>query len=131
MKLKVSVVALGLTVALAQPAFATEQELTTSDLAFAFQPQQTAQPRHIAALSQQEMKETEGAWVNYAIGAGVGALWNGYSYAISTHDYTWQGWVTSIGSGAIGGAIAAGGGLAMPFYGGGITALGSWAATQW
>ena len=42
--------------------------------------EQTGKPMQLAALSGQEMKETEGAWVQYAVGGVLGGL--GYGYGV-------------------------------------------------
>ncbi|WP_253547784.1 hypothetical protein [Herbaspirillum rubrisubalbicans] len=64
------------------------------------------------------VKETEGAWVNFAVGGAIG--FGSYALAnyVTNRPITWQGSLYSIGTGALtggmGGALirASGGGLA-------------------
>lgn len=78
--------------------------LESTDLSFAFE--QTTQPLQMATLSEQEMKETEGAWVVIASRAGWGALggfssyWGQYS---ATGQWSTSGLFRSVGGGAVGG----------------------------
>ncbi|QDD65811.1 hypothetical protein EJD96_17395 [Herbaspirillum seropedicae] len=100
----------------AEPALDPLPQFTITDAQTLFE--NNAKPTQLAALSQQEMKETEGAWVNFAIGGAVGfgsyALTNYYN----NRPITWRGSLYSIGTGALtggmGGALirASGGGLA-------------------
>lgn len=70
MKLKSTVVAGLLTASMAVPVFANEAvvtplpQFTTHDAQMLFE--QDAKPMQLAALSQLEMKETEGAWIPFA-----------------------------------------------------------------
>ena len=68
-------------------------------------------------LSNQEMKETQGAWINFAVGGAIG-----FGTYAATNYYlkkpiTWQGSLYSIGTGALTGGVgsalgrAAGGGI--------------------
>ena len=66
-----------------------------------------AEPMQLAALSPQEMKETEGAiWYNAASG-GWGALSGGVGYATSTwasgSQWSWPAFGGSVAGGAVGG----------------------------
>ncbi|PIL44875.1 hypothetical protein CR105_10345 [Massilia eurypsychrophila] len=80
--------------------------------------EQPGRSMQLAKLSGQEMKETEGAFLNFAIGAVVGV--GGYVLIASATDtpMTWQGAGFSAGVGALtsglGGALigASGGGIA-------------------
>lgn len=84
---------------------------------------QADKPMQLAALSQQEMKETEGAFVNFAIGglAGFG------TYALSNwyrgRPITWQGSLYSIGTGALTGGV---GGALIRASGGGVIGNIAW-----
>lgn len=79
---------------------------------------QTGRPMQLATLSVQEMKATEGAFMNFAIGAGVGLT--SYVVMASATDtpMTWQGAAFSAGVGALTGGFgtaligASGGGIA-------------------
>jgi len=98
-----------------------------SDMASLFD--QDAQPLQLAALSGQEMKETEGAWWHY-VAAGVGGgFYNGISYYYKTPNRTWGGWSTAIGSGFAGGAIGSIRWWTAPIWGGGIIAGGNYASS--
>lgn len=87
-------------------------------------------------LSNQEMTETQGAWINYVAIGGVGGYFGGLSYAnsVPASQRTWQGWTMAVGSGAAGGAI---GGLPIgaaraAFLGGSTGFIGnSWATSRW
>lgn len=62
----------------------------------------------VATLSTQEMQETEGAWVNFAVGAGIGFA----AYAAEKHftkqPMTFKGAAFAAGTGALtGGATGA------------------------
>jgi hypothetical protein len=68
-------------------------------------------------LSNQEMKDTQGAWVNFALGGAVGFGTYAATNYYMNKPITWQGSLYSIGTGAltggVGGALgkAAGGGI--------------------
>jgi len=73
-----------LAASMAVPAFANDAPVATplpqftavdTQMLFA----QDAMPMQLAVLSQQEMKETEGAWLNFAIGGAIGRLCNSFS----------------------------------------------------
>jgi len=101
---------------------------TTADVASLFD--KDAQSLQLAALSAQEMRETEGAWVNYAVGGFAGGLYNGISYYGSTSNRSWGGWTTAIGTGVVGGAVGAIPWWSAPIWGGGIALTGGWAASR-
>ncbi len=97
--------------------------LASGDLSFAFG--QSAQSVQVATLSEQEMKETEGAnifpgWTpqGMAINAGWGAIggfssyWGQYS---STRQWNTQDMFRSVAGGAIGGLIGVNRGTAAVF----------------
>lgn len=91
-------------------ASAMENPLEDKDLAFAFGSENTMA---VATLSEQEMKETEGAAAPlglaaqtglYTVGSGLGAVvvygWNSYN---TGSQMTWSGAGTAFGSGATAG----------------------------
>lgn len=100
--------------AISQPALADVTESATlpapntlalenTDLSFAFE--QTSQPLQMATLSEQEMKETEGAWF-FVARAGWGALGGFSSYwgqYAATGQWSTSGMFRSVGGGAVGG----------------------------
>jgi len=112
---KISLItAAALTIVFSQGAMASEYStsaenaLNSNDLSFAFA--QTEQPVQVLALSEREMKETEGAFG--PAGAVVGGLWGGAQYLSScsiTGTCSWGGFgynvATSAGLGAIGGGF--------------------------
>jgi hypothetical protein len=79
MKLKSTVVAGLLTASMAVPVFANEAVLTplpqftAHDAQMLFE--QDAKPMQLAALSQQEMKETEGEWIWFFYAAAPTFYW--------------------------------------------------------
>ena len=114
-----------------QGVMAEEQPTGAEDMGFAFDNAEVASAE-MSELSGAEMDETEGAWVPQATGATLGAGWNAYQYFGSVgSDWTWSGLGTAVGTGAVGGAVAASGGLGYGFYGGGIAATGSLAAPHY
>ena len=83
--LKISVLISSLTLSLAHAAFAETTPVAASAVPAGFTAADTqslfeseAAPVQLAALSPTEMRETEGAWQAYAIGAGIGFA----SYAV-------------------------------------------------
>lgn len=128
MKLKSTLFLTVLAASLAAPAFANDAsvvtplpQFTAADTQMLFD--QDANPMQLAALSSQEMKETEGAFLNFAVGGTVGF---GF-YAASNYYYnrpiTWQGSLYSIGTGAFTGGV---GGALMRASGGGLAANIAW-----
>jgi len=114
-----------------QGVMAEEQSIGAEGMDFAFDNAQVSSVE-MSELSGVEMEETEGAWIPQAAGAALGAGWNAYQYFGTVgSDWTWTGLGTAVGTGAVGGAIAATGGLGYGFYGGGIAATGSLAAPNW
>lgn len=78
--------------------------LDTADLNHAFGGSQDLQ---VQAMTNQEMDETQGAWVQYA-GAGLvgGYLgYMGYASSIPRSQRAWGGVAMVMGSGAVGGAF--------------------------
>ncbi len=65
------------------------------------------QSHQVSMLSNQEMKETEGAWGPWggAIGAGLGA-WGYTAYGLSSGSWSWSAFGLATTSGAAAGAIA-------------------------
>ena len=80
-------------------------------------------PMQLAALSKKEMKDTEGAFVNFAVGAGLGA--GGYLLDKwwSGDDITWQGLAFNTAVGAVTGGV---GGRLASAAGGGIVGAVAW-----
>jgi len=71
--------------------------------------EQTDKPMQLAALSRQEMKETEGAWFQFAIGGA------GYALGVYRGNYSWNTgrFLGNVGTGAlIGGTFGAAGAIA-------------------
>ena len=106
---KLSILALSATVAIT-PAFAettahyntpiTELSTKQADLSFAFDDVENLQA---VALTDREMAETQGAWANFAIGAGIGAVGGHFSYmsgAIASNSYNWKAHAIAVGVGA-------------------------------
>lgn len=87
-------------------------------------------PMQLAALSGQEMKETNGAYWNYVIGGVAGGFYNGIGYYSTTSNTTWGGWATAVGTGVVGGAVGAIPWWSAPIWGGGIAYFGGYAASR-
>ncbi|WP_394261646.1 hypothetical protein [Moraxella boevrei] len=71
-----------------------------ADLNFAFENSENLQA---VAMTDNEMQDTEGAWANFAIGAGIGAVGGHFSYmsgAIANNSYSWKAHATAVGVGA-------------------------------
>ena len=105
MKLKSTLFAGVLAASLSVPAFANEgtvatplPQFTAADTQKLFE--QDAKPMQLAALSQQEMKETEGAFLNFAIGGAIGL--GSYAYN-NWGNMTWGGALGSTALGVVGG----------------------------
>ncbi|MCW8191450.1 hypothetical protein D8B30_17315 [Verminephrobacter eiseniae] len=96
--------------------------------------EQADKPMQLAALSDQEMKETEGALLQIGLGGLGGGIGGAFGYYTSTtpSNRTWGGWATAVGTGAVGGAVAS----LTPWWplasiwGSGIGYVGGWAATH-
>ncbi|BEV16803.1 hypothetical protein HBDW_35910 [Herbaspirillum sp. DW155] len=122
MKFNQIIVLCVLTVSMAQPVYANEvasetlPQFTTKDTEILFD--NDTKSMQLAALSPQEMKETEGAFVNFALGGAAGFGVYAVSNLLTHQPITWQGSLYSFGTGALtggmGGALirASGGGLA-------------------
>lgn len=104
---KLSIVALSASLVVA-PAFAEvnsytmpmEEMTQTTDLSFAFDNVENLQ---VTDMTLAEMQETEGAWANFAIGAGIGAVGGHFSYmsgAIANDSYNWKAHAIAVGVGA-------------------------------
>ncbi|MBG7621157.1 hypothetical protein I5R65_16965 [Herbaspirillum sp. AP02] len=119
----ISILAVSMTAPVYAKEIALEQspQFTITDAEALFE--NDARSMQLAALSQQEMKETEGAWVNFAIGGAVGFG----SYALTNYytdrPITWQGSLYSIGTGALAGGI---GGALISASGGGLAGQIAW-----
>ena len=123
MKLKSTLFAGVLAASLAVPAFANDApvatplpQFTAADAQMLFE--QDAKPMQLAVLSQQEMKETEGAWLNFAIGGAIGL--GSYAYN-NWGNMTWGGALGSTALGVVGGYGAGVAGLRVlgPYANGG------------
>ena len=83
-------------------------EFTAADTQQLFE--QDARPMQLAALSAQEMKETEGALAPWVAGGLGGGAWQGANYAWgayqSRHAWNTRDFIGNIGSGALIGAGA-------------------------
>ena len=97
MKLKSTLFAGVLAASLAVPAFANDTpvatplpQFTTADTQMLFE--QDARPMQLVALSQQEMKETEGAFIPFLIAAGIGA---GFGLITYSAPVAYNSWSTS------------------------------------
>ena len=98
--------------ALSQPVLAQSVEptalpsatLDATDLSFAFE--QTAQPMQMAMLSEQEMKETEGAVFWWGVAGFVGGVVNAGFYLRDNPNRTFGGAAFAFGTG-VGGALVA------------------------
>lgn len=77
--------------------------------------EQVDKPLQLSELSDQEMKETEGAVNPY--GAIIGGAGGGFGYAISNYmsgdAWSWYGFATSVGGGAWAGSGAGAGALGV------------------
>ena len=105
MKLKSTLFAGVLAASLSVPAFANEgtvatplPQFTTADAQMLFE--QDAKPVQLAVLSQQEMRETEGAWVQFGIGGALGGA--GYAWGVYRGNYAWntRNFIGNVGTGA-------------------------------
>lgn len=128
MKLKSTLFAAVLSASLAMPAFANEEieasqlpQFTAADTLMLFE--QDAKPMQLAALSQQEMKETEGAWINFAVGAAGGLGFYAWHHRNNFSNMTWSGAAFSAGTGALTGGV---GGILIRASGGGLAGNIAW-----
>jgi hypothetical protein len=74
---------------------------------------QAEKPMQLAALSGQEMKDTEGAWLQFGIGGLLGGA--GYGWGVYRGSYSWNtsSFLGNVGTGAlIGGTFGAAGAIA-------------------
>ena len=98
-----------LAAAIAMPALANglpgvgTSPFTTADAAMLFE--QDGRPMQLAALSDKEMKETDGAVVPFAIGALAGGAVGGVGYAIGAyngnHEWSTTSFVGNVATGAL------------------------------
>jgi hypothetical protein len=136
MQLKHAVVALAAAGVLSTQAYASEAQaeavlqpaqpvaaFTEADIQALFE--DTGKPMQLAALSAQEMRETEGALAPWAVGGLVGGAWQGANYAWGAYrgNYAWNTsrFLGNVGTGALIGAsfgtaghIASGGARFIP-----------------
>jgi|GEM_PF-6848851 len=89
------------------------------------------QPMQLAVLSEQEMKETEGAWWPWLGFGAAGGIGNTYGYISSNSNWSWGGAAYAFGTGFSGALVASlpgttayrlgytalGGGMAATSYG--------------
>lgn len=131
MHLKSALAATLLSASLAAPAFANESQpadlpqFSAVDMQIMFE--RDVKPMQLAVLSQQEMKETEGAWLWAVPVIGYGLYGGGLSYTsygAATGDWTSPQAAYNLWTGFAGGAIGSYGGFA------GATA-GSWLGSYW
>lgn len=116
--------AAALSAALVVPAFANEspaaaisnQQFSAADAGLIFEAD--AKPMQLAALSSTEMKETQGAWVNFAIGGAFGGAGYIGSWAYGNKPWSNARFIGNIGTGALVGGTF---GLAGAAAGGGWT----------
>lgn len=120
--MKILVTALAISIAtittqtMAQQPLQISTPLNTVELNTIFDESQL-QNLQATELSNQEMKDTQGAWVNFALGGAVGFGTYAATNYYMNKPITWQGSLYSIGTGAltggVGGALgkAAGGGI--------------------
>ncbi|MFW2178283.1 MULTISPECIES: hypothetical protein [unclassified Moraxella] len=111
---KLSILAITATVAIT-PAFADVTSnyntpvstIQQADLSFAFD---NAENLQAMAMTDKQMADTEGAWANFAVGAGIGAVGGHFSYmssAIASNSYNWKAHGAAV-------AVGAGSGLLNP-----------------
>ena len=96
--------ALTLTASLAAPAFGSEPKFSSADVQKIFG--QEASPLQAAALSETEMEETEGAWLqNIVAFTALGAIGGGVGYMAVTpySNWTWSDGGRAVGAGATAG----------------------------
>ncbi len=92
---------------MAQEVATAQAPLSVDELSFAFADVAQAD---VLAMSQGEMVETEGAWVNWAAGGALGGL--GYGYGVYRGNYDWNTtkFLGNVATGAvIGGTFGAAG----------------------
>lgn len=118
MKMKSAILFVVLASGLTASVFATESVVPTSlnhasqsDVLSLFEAD--SRPLQLAVLSPKEMKETEGAWIQFAVGGAIGAATYGWGYYRGQYDWNTTRFLGNVGSGAlIGGTFGALGGLA-------------------
>lgn len=112
--LKSTVIATALSASLVAPAIANESpsaaatQFSATDMRQMFE--QDARPMQVAALSQKEMKETEGAWVAHAIGGAIGFITGNYVYLIessfnSNATFSFTDYAQTVGTSTVLGAF--------------------------
>ncbi|MCU7924864.1 MAG: hypothetical protein KZQ97_00315 [Candidatus Thiodiazotropha sp. (ex Dulcina madagascariensis)] len=127
-KFKTNLAASALSISMALPAIADEaqisvapiQQFSPSDTRMVFE--QDAKPMQLVELSQQEMKETEGAWLPLAAyilrGGIVGGAASFTAYGAATGDWTTANAAYVLWGGFVGGAMGSFGGTAGSIAGG-------------
>jgi|SaaInl4_150m_RNA_FD_contig_91_40023_length_768_multi_2_in_0_out_0_1 hypothetical protein len=104
-------------VSLAASAFASSNQFdatpqfTAADTQLLFE--QDADTMQVAALSEQEMEETEGAWVNFAVGGALGLGSYALTSWLTKKPMTWKGALTSTAIGVATSGVAAFGARAV------------------
>lgn len=104
------IAAMAFTTLLSQAAWANEEATLSApvfeanELSYAFE--HSAEPMQMLALSEQEMKETEGAWWWSAAFAAVGGIANSGLYLWNSPNPTWGGAAFAFGTGAHGAFVA-------------------------
>jgi len=132
MQLKHTVIALAAAGMLSTQAYASEMQVdaalqpgetvaafTDADIQAMFE-QEAGQPMQLAALSQQEMRETEGAWMNFAIGGAIGFGAHALSHG---RNMTFRSAAIATGTGALTGGV---GGALIRASGGGFAGNVAW-----
>ena len=118
-RLKITLLATALSLGVVMPAFANEaqpavapiEQFSAADTSLIFEAD--AKPMQLAALSQLEMKETKGAWVQFGLGGAIGG--GMYAWGVYQGNYSWNTsrFLGNVGTGAlIGGTFGAAGAIA-------------------
>lgn len=102
-------------------------DLNNTDLSYAFGDSQDLQ---VQAMTNQQMAETQGAWVANAVGGIAGGLGGHFGYMAQsafTGEYNFRSHMVSVGIGAVGGAVnpVAGVGSAAASFGIGVAGGGA------
>ena len=122
-RLKTTVLAGVLGVVMTVPVFANESpsrvaplpQFSAADAELIFEADAT-KPMQLAALSQQEMVETEGAFLPWVIRGGVMGSIGGVGNALNSYNNGNRGW-SVVRAGGIGFAVGATGGIASRWLG--------------
>lgn len=100
--------------------------LGVSDLDQHFQ--DSSIPLQLAALSPQEMRDTDGAFMPFVYGAAIGAGGYAAHHLAFGQPLTWQGAAYAAGVGAVTGGV---GGVLIRASGGGIAGNIAWRPNMW